>query len=351
MIRCLVRTGVVVFVAACASERLEEVTAPGCADCVDLEMTAELDFSNAPTLPSAGGLLTRSEVSGAWVFVDRSVPSELLVFDSDGRFSHVVGGEGSGPGEFQRISNALFDSFDTLWVVSRFGRRVDLYDSTYEWVRGMPLESRVMRAVPMADGRVLALTSEGGAPQLSWISRGGVVQPVEHPTLPSVSAELVSLASDGANRFWIAEPHAYRVWQGGVEGEATLLLDGAPAWFGEDFGEEVKEEFGDFLDTGGATIQWLSPGSDGNSVWLLAGVPSSGLEADFLRGVFESQDRGMLEEVPARIIDHVLQRVSTESGESHGQGRFDYISFHPASSILYDVDEEGMVRVLSPEVR
>lgn len=320
----------------------------GCTDCIDLRTVVRLDFSSAPTLPSPGGLLAHSPGSGIWTFVDVMVPHEVLVFDSSGAFSRVIGREGTGPGEFEDISAAFFDAADTLWVVSRRGSRIDLYSPELEWTRGMSIMTRISSAVPMSDGRVLAVASAQGRAQLSLILRDGSIEPVLSPTLPPGPPQLFALASDGAERFWVAEPHSYRVWMGALDGDASLLADEPPGWFAEDFSEEIKAEFSGLIDTNGATILSLAFDPETGVIWIVSAVPSSDLEADFLRSVFSEMEAAALKELPAQMVDHVVHGVEAGSGIHHADGRFDYLGLRPGQGLLYEVATDAMVHVLQP---
>jgi len=280
--------------------------------------------------------------------VDVVAPDEVLLFDSSGVFSAVVGREGSGPGEFEDISAIFFDAADTLWVVSRRGARIDLFDPELEWARGMPLETRISSAVPMSDGRVLGIASSQGGAQLALITREGAIERVPSPVLPHGPPQLFPLVSDGAERFWVAEPHSYRVWMGTLAGEASLLIDETPGWFVEDYSDEIKTEFSDLIDTEGATILSLSFDPDSGVIWIISGIPSSGLEADFLRSAFSEMDASVLAELPARMIDHVIHGVEVSSGAHYAEGRFDYLGLRPGQNLIYGVTADALVQVVQP---
>lgn len=87
---------------------------------------------------------------------------ELRYFDSQGNHLYTAGGEGEGPGEFARLSDAHLMRGDTV-VAWDFGRRrISVFDGDGSYVRSLELQSLGDRELPprlsgvFRDGRLLA---------------------------------------------------------------------------------------------------------------------------------------------------------------------------------------------------
>ncbi len=172
----------VVAVGACGSERsgsravvrdsagvrIVENEAPDSA-----RMTA-WGVSSAPTLDI--GKLEGSEdetlfrvvgalrLSDGRVAVANSGSAEVRYFGPDGRHLLSSGGEGGGPGEFQRITSLIPLPGDSLAVVDPFGRRLTVLGP----------DGAFAREIPVGDAGSF-LTVVGRRPDGRWIARQNVV--------------------------------------------------------------------------------------------------------------------------------------------------------------------------------
>src|SRR5690606_206652 len=79
----------------------------------------------------------------------------IKVFDERGRFITLVGGEGTGPGEFGGIATVHHGAGDTLHILDSSNSRGSVISPSYEFNRSYPLEIRPEKdgAIRLADGR------------------------------------------------------------------------------------------------------------------------------------------------------------------------------------------------------
>jgi hypothetical protein len=102
--------------------------------------------------------------------------SRIAVFDSDGQFSHAIGREGEGPGEFRRLE-LLSVSGGHVLVYDGSLRRASSFrtDGTLLQTHASPVSDYSVRGLyPLSEGRYLVITSrrQGG------INRDTVTTPV-----------------------------------------------------------------------------------------------------------------------------------------------------------------------------
>lgn len=145
-----------------------------CEGCFSREVAATLSFANAPSLPDIGGSAAMAPGGDRFAFVPESTPYQVLLFDGDGAFEATVGTRGDGPGEFQRIRIVRFDEHGRLWVVSRDGRRLDIFESDLALASSESVREPIVHMGPVTGGMAAAVaTAEGG--RIGLLSPSGEV--------------------------------------------------------------------------------------------------------------------------------------------------------------------------------
>mgnify|MGYP002624571824 CR=1 FL=1 len=141
-------------VAACSSEEPSEVTtvqdSAGVAivTVFDRPAISTIDVDSMPVLRIGGKAegQTLYRVADAIRAGDGSVvvadgaSREIRFFDSDGSLERVVGGEGEGPGEFDRFASLSPYRGDSLFVFDSWLRRATIYDAQGEFGRVLTLD-------------------------------------------------------------------------------------------------------------------------------------------------------------------------------------------------------------------
>ena len=90
-----------------------------------------------------------------WMYIINSGESAIRVYDHEGDYQHSFGSQGSGPGEFQTISELFIDSKNRLLIVDANQARVTAYSLDGNFITSWELPSiaRVSQIVELDDGR------------------------------------------------------------------------------------------------------------------------------------------------------------------------------------------------------
>ncbi len=89
-----------------------------------------------------------------YFIVNRSLASEIRVFDLEGRFERVIGREGAGPGEYREIWGLQVSKGDSLHVTDLINLRRTVLSPGFEVARSHSLPTRpVLKGCsPLGDG-------------------------------------------------------------------------------------------------------------------------------------------------------------------------------------------------------
>jgi hypothetical protein len=161
---------------------------------------ADLD-PNGVMARSASGLLAISASNG----------TQIAVFDSVGRPLRTFGRRADGPGEFRRISSAVFGPGDSLLVVEATQRVAHLFDPRFTFVRRYRLPMVTNQAIPLPDGSLvlsglLRTPVAAGFPlhrvstDLSMVRSFGPQSPFSGPGTPPTFRS--RLTNGAVGRFW-----------------------------------------------------------------------------------------------------------------------------------------------------
>lgn len=102
---------------------------------------------------------------GYYLASRRTAPGQVVVFDSTGEESDLIGRRGSGPGEYQYVRAVVPVAKDSIAIFDEMNRRITLLDSAYNVARTLPL------AVRLEERGALLL------PDGTWVLAGQVPTP------------------------------------------------------------------------------------------------------------------------------------------------------------------------------
>jgi len=91
------------------------------------------------------------------IYVADGGNSRIQKFDKNGNYILTIGGKGQGPGEFTGISDILIDEQDNLYVLG--GRRIQIFNSTGEYLNGFVLENSISNFFLDSDGFIFGISS------------------------------------------------------------------------------------------------------------------------------------------------------------------------------------------------
>ena len=217
---------------------------------------------------------------------------EVILFDYEGRALKVIGGTGSGPGEFQTISG-LFVAQDGLGVWDPPARRLSTFSSQGEYLGSTSLNEAaggVVAGVLDGMGVVTVSGRATGDPRqiLVWNAQGETVLDFEGPAAPAES--LISWTVSRGER------------------EMTRRTSLPPACIA--YAEEAVIGGVIFALVNGSAVQGFS--SEGNSweVYRATSTPrltERHLEA--VRGLFRNDSRFSELDVPEDVLGSALRRI------------------------------------------
>lgn len=323
-----------------------------CHDCVVYDIISTLNFGQAPVLPGPNGIVARNLQDGRYAFVDRALQEQVLIFSQSGELQHIVGRRGGGPGEFDRITAVVFDSSDSLWVVSRRGRRLDIFAPDLTWSRSQTLPFAVIHMTPMG-GKVLASTVSQVTGRVGLMGGDGSFEPLWQQSVPRGSgfpSGVTGIVSDGRGAFWFSEEYAYAIWKGTLDRSIEPFANGVPEWFENTYHPSVIDEFGNVVNTRGATILHLDFDAENDLLWVVSGVPSGETSADDLRPLFDDP-RSNAQEIVRLLTDHVVEAFDVPSGARVASQRFDDLPVAPFSQYQYRVPTPERVEIVRPVLR
>lgn len=168
----------------------------------------------------------------------RSNPGEILVFDSMGAYTHTVGREGDGPGEF-RVPSTLAFADGRLHVFDSRSRRHTVLDRSFEVLHTHP-----MRGIPLAveifeDGvvynAVIRTWKEIGFP-LHFLSADGSGTRSFGEAEEGYRPDIVwsgwrVLARAAPNALWAAYKPRYVIEKWSLDGDKLATLTRRAEWF------------------------------------------------------------------------------------------------------------------------
>lgn len=95
-----------------------------------------------------------------YVLVDHMTTRSVYLFAKDGEFTRLIGGKGSGPGEYRSPIHAGFDARDNIYVYDGSQLTILMYDSKGEFIRSSPIQKFVDKFVVDRDENLFFYTSK-----------------------------------------------------------------------------------------------------------------------------------------------------------------------------------------------
>ena len=203
------------------------------------------------------------------IYVAEGMSQEIRVFYPDGSFSHLIGGEGSGPGEFTALRAMTFIRGDTLWVLDDGLSRYTAFTSDGEVIETRPRMARgFLRTAPWSflgdgtpmdwgisfpDGRNGARTELTPILFDPGFLRPDSFPPIVHDTrmlpdgsmpLPYFGGEL-TVGLDHRGGIWFAHSRDYRIFRRTFAGDTTAVISlvEEPAEVGEAERNYIRTSF------------------------------------------------------------------------------------------------------------
>lgn len=196
----------------------------------------------------SGGGIIESEFSRAIqdsrgrVYLAGPYASQILVFDSRGRFVRRIGRLGGGPGEFNGVGSFHVGPGDSLFVLDNPQSRLSVFSPDFEFVRSIPLalapevENEVLSDGSIIIGRSILTPDLAGHPLHLLSSEGthlksfGNLSGIFRPDVANILARAVS---PSAGPFvWSGRQVEYTIDRINTEtGRITQVIRRTAPWF------------------------------------------------------------------------------------------------------------------------
>jgi hypothetical protein len=214
---------------------------PDCESCeLQLREVARLGDRDGPGALHDITNIVRVDGRGRFV-IARSGGTELLVFDSNGRFIQQVGREGDGPGEFRNAPSIVFGPGDSLYVFDNGQGRLSVFDPGFRLVRTAPVASVPgPRTIALEDGRFVAAlplrTPERvGYPLHLLDAEGTIVKSFGSLTReygPGIQQSMSRTLAPGAGGIiWAAKGFRYEITAWDTTNAVRARITREPDWF------------------------------------------------------------------------------------------------------------------------
>lgn len=204
--------------------------------------------NSGPAVEQFGSIASIAADSRGRIYVLDRMSHDIKVFRSDGTFSHTIGREGQGPGEFAFPNAAAVGTGDTIWVVDDGTARYSAFAPDGSFLTSYPRRIQGYLGSTsggfLEDGRYVGWTpgfpdGREGARMLHYplvysrsFQHADTLPPLEHtsPMLPSGRWQQwyftgsVVAAVDRRGGIWFANSREYRIYCIDLQGDTTLVF-------------------------------------------------------------------------------------------------------------------------------
>ena len=212
---------------------------PQCDGCT-IQLNSILKIPSSGSRP-IGGLPSAivQTPGGFYLIAESQTPYEIVVYDARGAFRRVVGRQGRGPGEYQRISAIAIGKADSVYVFDSGNGRVTVLSPELVYVRSLTFPGGVYEGVMTAEGFLVANAVSGspehiGMPLIAADANGritafGSEDAVYRPDLRFVTMRALSKAITSG--LWTVPRPRYVLEHWAVNGTRTRALERKVDWF------------------------------------------------------------------------------------------------------------------------
>lgn len=142
-----------------AGVELVTVAEPSHVPTIDVDSTPEVRIGGEEEGQTLYRVADATRASDGSITLLDGASREVRFFSAEGALERVVGGEGEGPGEFDRFTSLSPFRGDSLFVFDLWLRRATIYDATGQLGRVLTLDPMVQPRdlIPLGEDRLLAL--------------------------------------------------------------------------------------------------------------------------------------------------------------------------------------------------
>jgi hypothetical protein len=281
------------------------------------------------------------------------VESVLLVFDSSGRFDHVIGRKGGGPGEFIHISDLMVGLGDTLYVFDGQDRAYTKIGPDHRTAKRKTIGIRIDEAIQLSPGRLVFNAKVGWRQHEGYVLHelrddsigrplGAYVPPERRDRFHSAGLYR-QLARVSDTTFWTAHYDSYTLELWTTSGRLLRRLIRNPEWF----------EIADTRTLAGRINPFphdLQIDSAGN-LWIMFIVRNKNWKSLAIEGPPAIPDMPNLQSKTGKyedLLNYVVEVIDPERGEvlaSLWSEKKIPAFVGPGRVYTYDEDELGRVRI------
>lgn len=251
------------------AQQLKVSSNVACSSCTaELIHVATLGSDDGPGALAGPPAVVRRDSRGNFFVVQYIVGAEITVFDSTGTFVRVLGGKGSGPGEFRSIRGLAVGPGDSLYVFDNGNHRQTVLAPDWTVARTAPLGSVsfVHAAERLADGTIVlnasVATAEGIGLPLHVLHPSGAIGrsfgaalAAARPDMPWLQLRAMAPASERA--VWIAPRTSYLMEKWDTGERLLSRIERDADWFRPYLTRPVgTNEPPDPLADGSPAVEW-----------------------------------------------------------------------------------------------
>lgn len=293
-----------------------------CPDCeIEVERIATIGATRGEGILTGPPWIIQKDAQGGYLVVCENSMSQIRVFDSNGDFERILGGEGSGPGEFRMVKAVIPGPGDSLFVLDAGQGRITVLGPTRAPARVTPMKGNPYDGLYISDGRlfvnsIVKSRDRIGYPLHIVDGSGRFVRSfgTEHPVYRADRTRLqLRKLARSARGVWAAHrmQYVFELWS--FEGQLVRRLFRETDWF-----EPYDTPPSPAPDRPPAPwVVDIHPSRSGRLLWSVVRVPAPDYEValserpSMIEGqrVYRVQDLGRLYESRIELIDPTVGKL------------------------------------------